>query len=287
MNITGKTKVCGIIGDPVTHSMSPVMQNAAFEAANLDYVYVALAVRGDAVAHCAEAVRTLQIRGLNVTVPHKVAIIPTLDEVDPLAKRIGAVNTVVNEGGKLKGYNTDGPGFMRALTESGLNVAGKTVVVLGAGGGARAVAYSLAEAGAKLAILNRSVERAEALAREISASRSEHVGYAPLERACLRERLSAADVLVNTTSVGMSPDTGATPCPQDLLREGLHVCDIVYHPLLTRLLREAEDVGATTVGGAEMLIQQGAKAFELFTGVPAPVDVMRRAVMERLTGAAR
>ncbi|MFC2009254.1 shikimate dehydrogenase [Chloroflexota bacterium] len=289
MNITGKTKVCGIIGDPVTHSMSPAMQNAGFQAANLDYVYVALPVRGDSVVRCAEAVRTLQIRGLNVTVPHKVAIMPTLDEIDPLAQHIGAVNTIVNEDGKLTGYNTDGPGFMRALAQAGLNVTGKAVVVLGAGGAARAVAYSLAEAGAQIAILNRSVERAETLARDISIGRTEHehVSYAPLEHACLRERLAAADVLVNTTSVGMSPDTDSTPCPEDLLRENLAVCDIVYHPLRTRLLREAEAVGATIIGGAEMLIHQGAQAFELWTGVPAPVEVMRRAVMERLACAAR
>ena len=287
MNITGKTKVCGIIGDPVTHSMSPVMQNAAFQAANLDYAYVAFPVSGDDILRCAGAVRTLGIRGLNVTVPHKVAIMSTLDEIDSLAGHVGAVNTIVNDGGKLTGYNTDGPGFMRALAGAGLNVAGKAVVLLGAGGAARAVAYSLAEDGARLTILNRSVTRAEALAREISATRNDHVGYAPLERACLAEKLAAAEILVNTTSVGMSPDVDATPCPQDLLRENLAVCDIVYHPLQTRLLREADAAGATTIGGAEMLIYQGAQAFELWTGVSAPVEVMRRAVMERLAGAAR
>ena len=287
MNITGKTKVCGIIGEPVTHSMSPVMQNAAFQAANLDYAYVAFPVSIDALPGCADAVRTLGIRGLNVTVPHKVAVMPTLDRIDSLAQHIGAVNTIVNDVGTLIGYNTDGPGFMRALADAGVEVAGKTVVMLGAGGAARAVAYSLAEAGAQLAILNRSAERAESLALEISAIHSDHVGYAPLEHACLRERLSKADVLVNTTSVGMSPDIDSSPCPADLLREDLYVCDIVYHPLQTRLLREADAAGATIVGGAEMLIHQGAQAFELWTGVSAPVEVMRRAVMERLTGAAR
>ena len=287
MNITGKTKVCGIIGDPVIHSMSPVMQNAAFQAANLDYAYVAFPVSGDSVPRCADAVRALGLRGLNVTVPHKVTVMPTLDEIDSLAQHIGAVNTIVNNAGTLIGYNTDGPGFMRALTEAGVNVTGKTVVMLGAGGAARAVAYSLAEAGAHLTILNRSAERAEALALEVSTTCSEHVGYAPLEHACLREKLSRADVLVNTTSVGMSPDVDSTPCPTDLLRENLCVCDIVYHPLQTRLLREADAAGATTIGGAEMLIYQGAQAFELWTGVPAPVEVMRRTVMERLAGAAR
>jgi len=286
MNITGKTKVFGIIGDPVMHSMSPVMQNAAFEAANLDCVYVAFPVSRESVGQCADSMRTLQIHGLNVTVPHKVAVMETLDEIDTLARHIGAVNTIVNRNGSIVGYNTDGPGFMRALTDAGLDVYGKTVVMLGAGGAARAVAYSLAEAGAHLTILNRSVERAEALAMEVSSTRSEHVGYAPLEHACLRERVSTAHVLVNTTSVGMSPDVTSTPCPAELLRKDLFVCDIVYHPLQTRLLMEAESVGAPTIGGAEMLIQQGAQAFELWTGVPAPVEVMRRAVMERLTGAA-
>jgi shikimate dehydrogenase len=287
MNISGQTKVCGIIGDPVTHSMSPVMQNAAFQAAHLDYAYVAFPVSGDAVLRCAEAVRALGIRGLNVTVPHKVAIMPTLDEIDPLAGHIGAVNTIVNDQGKLTGYNTDGPGFMRALVDAGVSIAGMTVVMLGAGGAARAVGYSLAEAGAHLSILNRSSERAKALALEISATRGEHIGYAPLDHACLRERLSRANVLVNTTSVGMSPDVDSTPCPADLLREDMYVCDIVYHPLHTRLLREAEATGATTIGGAEMLLHQGAQAFELWTGVRAPLEVMRRAVMERLAGAAR
>lgn len=286
MEITGKTKVCGIIGDPVLHSMSPVMQNAAFKAAGLDYVYVAFAVSSESLDQCATSVRTFQIRGLNVTVPHKVGVMETLDDVDPLAMHIGAVNTIVNTDGRLVGYNTDGPGFMRALEEAGLHVAGKKIVMLGAGGAARAVAYSVAEAGAHLTILNRSVERAEALAHEVSGTRDEHVGYAPLEHACLREKLAAADVLVNTTSVGMSPDIESTPCPAELLREDLCVCDIVYHPLRTRLLTEAEAAGATTIGGAEMLIHQGAQAFELWTGVAAPVDAMRRAVMERLAGAA-
>jgi len=285
MDISGSTRVCGIIGDPVTHSMSPAMHNASFEALGLDYVYVPLPVRVPSVAHCAPAVRTFNLRGLNVTVPHKVAIMADLDRIDPLAQRIGAVNTIVNDDGVLTGYNTDGPGFMRALSEAGVNVEGRNVVVLGGGGAARAVAYSLVAGGARVTILNRSVQRAEALAHELSAVAPSMPGYARLEHGCLRERLSHAHLLVNTTSVGMTPNDESSPCPSELLREGLDVCDIVYHPLKTRLLRDADASGARVVSGSEMLVYQGAMAFELWTGIPAPVEVMRATVLERLARA--
>ena len=287
MSISGRTAVCGIVGDPIEHSLSPAMQNAAFAAAGLDFVYVAFRLARGAARECAAAVRTLNLRGLNVTVPHKVEILPYLDAVDPGAARIGAVNTIVNEGGRLTGYNTDAVGFLQGLEVKGIALQGVDVVVLGAGGAARAVVFSLVERGARVTVLNRDASRAEALAHDVSASYDRAVGHGALDAAALQSLLPGAALLVNTTSVGMHPLADATPCPAALLRPGLAVCDIVYNPRPTLLLREAAGRGAATVDGVEMLVRQGAKAFELWTGIGAPVEVMRAVVVRELDHAAR
>jgi shikimate dehydrogenase len=275
--ISGTTKLCGVIGDPIEHTMSPVMHNAAFRETGLDYVYTAFRVRSEELGEVIGGIRAMNIRGLNVTIPHKVAVIPFLDEVDALAEKIGAVNTIVNDSGVLKGYNTDASGFLQALLEKGIDPQGKRVLVLGAGGASRAVSLALGERGARLFIFNR-VEELD-WAYELAARvgwHSEHEAKAgELHRQNLAGVLPSMDILVNTTSVGMSPETDRTPVDADLLRPDLVVFDIVYNPLKTRLLREAEAAGAQIIAGIDMLAWQGALAFEKWTGVQAPVDLMK------------
>lgn len=279
-SISGRTTVCGIIGDPIEHTMSPVMHNAAFAELGLDYVYIPFRVNKADLSQAVQGMRALNIRGFNVTIPHKVAIMPFLDELDSLAAEIGAVNTVVNDNGVLKGYNTDAYGFLQALRAKA-EPEGKKVVLLGAGGAARAIAFVLAERGADLVILNRQLEMdwAVALARRVSEVFQKDVAALELSRKNLAEVLAGADILVNATSVGMSPEVNETPVPADLLRDGLVVFDIVYNPLKTKLLREAEAAGATTISGIDMLVGQGALAFEKWTGEKARVDIMKEAAI--------
>ncbi len=274
--ITGRARVCGVIGDPVEHSVSPAMQNAAFRALKLDFAYVPFSVKKEGLARAIDGVRTLNIRGLNVTIPHKVDIIPLLDEIDSQAHQIGAVNTIVNDSGRLKGYNTDAEGFVCALLRQGIEPEGKTVVVLGAGGASRAICFALAAEGANLIILNRTPERAAAAAGEISGASGQRVEVMGLEPRNLSEALEKGQIVVNATSVGMLPHTSATLIPAALIRPHHVVVDIVYNPLKTKLLAEAGKAGARTLGGLEMLVWQGALAFEKWTGAEAPVDIMRK-----------
>jgi shikimate dehydrogenase len=262
------------------------MQNAAFSALGLDLVYVAWRLPRGAIKSCTEAMRAMGIRGLNITVPHKIDVLPCLDAIDPAAARIGAVNTIVNEDGRLTGYNTDAAGFIQGIDAADTPVKDMDVVVLGAGGAARAVVFSLLEQGARVTVLNRDVSRAESLARDASTAFGMPVLFGTLSDASLEDYVPRASLLVNTTVVGMHPLADVSPCPQRLLRAGLAVCDIVYNPRLTVLLRDAAERGATTIEGVEMLVRQGAAAFELWTGRPAPVQVMRSVVLEELQRAA-
>lgn len=277
--ISGRTRVCGIIGDPIEHTMSPAMHNAAFQKLGLDYVYVAFRVSQEELSRAVEGMRALDIRGFNVTIPHKVAIMPLLDKLDPLVEKIGAVNTVVNDDGLLTGYNTDATGFLRALLEKGIEPKGKDIVILGAGGASRGISFILAQRGASIVLMNRNARRAEDLAQRIS---QKGVRAMALNEKNLAVALERADILVNTTSVGMIPDVNETPVPARLLRRGLIVSDIVYNPIRTRLLKEAEAAGAETVGGIDMLAWQGALAFEKWTGRKAPFYLMREEATEAL-----
>jgi shikimate dehydrogenase len=275
--ISPKTKICGIIGDPVAHSVSPAMHNAGFKELGLDYIYLPFRVERENLAGAIEGLKALGIRGLNVTIPHKVAIVPLLDELEPLAAKTGAVNTIVNDEGYLKGYNTDAGGFLRALLKRGIEPEGKKVVILGAGGASRAISFTLAERGAEIVILNRKLEMdwAVKLADNISQYSIKEARAMELRDENLSLALEAADILVNTTSVGMKPDIDRSLLPSGLLKPGLVVFDIVYNPLKTRLLLEAEMVGAEIISGIEMLIWQGALAFKLWTGVKAPLDILK------------
>jgi shikimate dehydrogenase len=282
--VSGKTKICGLIGDPVEHSMSPAMQNAAFRKLGLDYLYLPFRVKKEELGQAIAGMRALNIRGLNVTVPHKVAVIQFLDKLDPLAEKIGAVNTIVNDDGVLTGYNTDATGFLQALLERKIEPKGKRAVILGAGGASRAISFILADRGARLTILNRQLELdwAKELARRISQTFSQKVKALELSRENLAVVLKKADILVNATSVGMRPSVNKTPVPGDLLRPGLIVYDIVYNPMKTRLLREAEVVRASTISGVDMLVWQGALAFEKWTGQKAPAELMKREALRLL-----
>ena len=282
--ISGRTKLCGVIGDPIEHTMSPAMHNAAFASMGLDYVYLPFRVKKEALGRAIDGMRALNIRGLSVTIPHKVAAIPFLDKLDPLAKKIEAVNTITNDDGVLTGSNTDAGGFLQALLERGIEPKEKNVVVLGAGGASKAISFILAERGAHVVILNRLLKRAEELAGRLSTLFNIEVKALGLVEASLKEVLRVGDILVNATSVGMSPSVDETLVPAKLLRQDLVVVDVVYNPIKTRLLREAEEAGAEIVSGLDMFVWQGALAFEKWTGVKAPVELMRAEVIKQLQG---
>jgi len=250
----------------------------------IDYLYVPFRVKKERLSKAIAGMRALNIRGLSITIPHKVAVIPLLDELDPLAERISAVNTIVNDDGVLTGYNTDATGFLQTLLERGVEPEGKNVVILGAGGASRAISFILAERGAHLVILNRLLELdwAEELASRISQIFTKEVEALELNEENLTKVLEKADIVVNATSVGMSPNIGETPIPAKLLKPGLIVFDIVYNPIKTRLLREAEAAGAKTISGVDMLVWQGALAFELWTGLKAPAKLMREEAIKGL-----
>ncbi len=284
-HITGTTRVVGVIGWPVAHSLSPPMHNAAFAHLGLDWVYVAFPVHPDGVGEAVRGVRGLGLVGINVTIPHKQAVIEHLDELDQTAADLEAANTIHNADGHLKGYNTDGPGLLRSLAEAGFQPSGKKVAVIGAGGSARAVVFALARAGAShIAILNRTLEKAVRLA-ELVRSRCKFpaVEPLPLTGAASREAVESADAVIDCTSVGMHPHTDVPPVvPAEWLRPGQVVCDLTYNPRHTVLLKAARSRGATVVDGTGMLVHQGAIAFEIWTGRSAPVEVMRAALLAAL-----
>jgi len=267
------TRLYGVIANPVAHSMSPAIHNAAFRHCGVDAVY--LPFRVDRVADFIPAYQDLPMDGYSVTIPHKEAVIPLLDEVQPLARRIGAVNTIVRRDGRLCGSNTDWAAAVQAIEDAlphGESVRGRTVLLLGAGGASRAIAFGLVERGCRVAIANRTAERAVRLAADVGC---ESVDLADLASV-------PYDILVNGTSVGMHPQVDATPLEQPLIRPGSLVFESVYNPLETRLLREARAAGCRTVDGLEMFVNQAAAQFELWTGVPAPRELMRRVVEARL-----
>ena len=282
MTINGKTRVCAVIGDPVEHSLSPVMHNAAFQKLGLNIVYVAFNVTRNGLKDAISGARSLGLRGLNVTMPHKKAVIKYLDETDSTAEAIGAVNTILNERGKLTGYNTDGKGAMIALKENGVDPEEKKLLLLGAGGAAKAIAFQAAQEVEELVILNRTSEKAEQLAELLCKKFGKKVKGGALSAEVLKEEMKTTDILVNATSVGMHPDVNMSPVPLDLLRRDLCVMDIIYNPFETKLVKDAKAVGAKVVLGLEMLLYQGAVAFEIWTNCPAPVDVMRKAALDKL-----
>ncbi len=267
--IDAKTFLYGVIGDPVLHSLSPVMHNTAFAAIGYNGVYLAFGVKD--VAAAISGVRGLGIRGLSVTIPHKLTVMKHLDEIDDKAVRIGAVNTIINNDGKLFGYNSDCLGATNALLEK-TDIKDKQVILVGAGGAARAIGFGILSEGGKLTIVNILEDEGKQLAKDLN------VDYYHLSE---HKKLDC-QILINATPVGMSPDTDAMPIEKEFLREDMVVMDVVYNPLETRLLKEAKNIGCITVDGVSMFVYQGVSQFESWTGKKAPVDVMRKVVMESL-----
>jgi len=284
MKITADTKTLAIFGDPVGHSISPPMQGAALRALGIDMVYLAFRVRLEGLGAAVEAIRALGIRGVNVTIPHKERVIEFLDDIDEPARVLGAVNTIVNNNGVLKGYNTDVAGFINSLeSETPITVYGHTALVVGAGGAARAVVYGLAVGGARrIIIANRTASRAEALAEELSAvSPKVEFTAISLDDKEMESHLEKTDLLVNATSLGLKKE-GRLDLPLRLLNKKAVVSDVVYTPMETELITEARGLGLATHGGLGMLVGQGAMSFELWTGREAPVEVMKEAALEAL-----
>ena len=281
--IDAKTKVCAVIGNPVEHSLSPAIHNAAFEALGLDYVYVAFKVED--IAPAIAGMRALgNFRGLSVTIPHKVSIMEHLDEIDDAARNTGSVNTVLNEDGILKGSSSDGPGALKALRDCGADPAGKRVLVLGSGGAARAITFTLAtiEKPPEISMLGVIPDELDKLARDLKDKTSAPIESSSLNDESLRADASEAEIIIHCTPIGMHPKTDGTLVPMDLLRPEQVVFDIVYTPRETRLLKEARSVGCRTIAGLEMFVNQAVVQFELWTDESAPVDVMRKIVEENL-----
>jgi shikimate dehydrogenase len=283
MTITGKTRVCGLIGDPIEHTLSPTIQNAAFQVLKLDYAFLAFKVKSSQVEAAVNGMRALNIRGLNVTMPYKSAVINYIDRVDLSAQIVNSVNTILNKENLLLGFNTDGVGALRALRENGVEPKGRKVLLLGAGGAARAIAYTLAKEADELAILNRTLKEAQNLARMLERTLNKKVVAGSLSQREIQQNLQDSDILVNATSVGMKPDADESPVAPKLLHPDMAVMDIVYNPMETKLAKHAEAAGAKVVSGVEMLIYQGAASFEIWTGKSAPVEVMRKAALKHLT----
>jgi len=282
MDISGKTKVYGVIGDPIDHSLSPVMQNAAFEVSKLDCVFLAFKVKPEEVREAVAGMRALRIQGLNVTMPHKNAVISFLDEVDQTAKLLNAVNTIKNIDGKLYGQNTDGVGALNALRENGADPKGKKITLLGAGGAARAIAFALAKEADELSVVNRTLQSAADLANILYQKFNSKVFAYSLSPLTIKGTVANADLLINASSVGMKPNSNQTPVPRRWLKKDLIVMDTVYNPVETKLAKDAKAAGAKVVSGVEMLIYQGAASFEFWTGSKAPVEVMRKAALNHL-----
>lgn len=286
--IDGQTRLAGLIGWPVAHTLSPAMHNAAFEALGLNWRYVALPVRPKALGTAVAGLAALGFAGANVTMPHKEAVLAHLDHSSPEVRALGAANTLAvreDAAGRpvLLGLNTDHTGLIQALRDAGVELAGCRAVVLGAGGSARAVVYGLMGTGAaSIAVLNRSPRRAEALIAGLGVVNRQAVLVAgPLTPAQLAEQAAEATLLVNATTIGMEPAVEESPWPDGLpLPAHLAVFDLVYKPRRTHLLAQAEAAGARPIGGLGMLVHQAAQAFEIWTGEKAPIDIMRRACGE-------
>ncbi len=283
--IDAKTVVCAVIGDPIEHSLSPLIHNAAFSARNLNWVYVACRVTD--LKHAIAGIRALGIRGVSVTLPHKIAALPLLDEIDAPARSIGSINTIVNTDGRLIGYNSDGDGALQALRDAGYDPSGKNIALLGSGGAARAIVMTLVlkSPPAKLTILGAIHEEVQGLARDSSHIQCGIVVGDLLTAETLSRALDQCDILIHATPVGMYPHSEQSLVPSRLLRSDLVVFDIVYNPMKTRLLSDAERAGCVIISGIEMFINQAAVQFRLWTGEEAPRDVMRSALQNALLSA--
>lgn len=270
MNITGRTKITGLFGYPVDHSLSPSMHNAAFEHLGMDYCYLPFPVHPNFLSRAVDAIRALNMIGVNVTVPHKESVIPLLDSINEEASFIGAVNTIVNSNGRLTGYNTDGRGFMRSLSENHITAENKKILVVGAGGASRAISYYLSEKADKLYLSDIDKNRLERLVSDLSRIRTNVSGLKQIES------INEFEIIINATPVGVKK---GDPFPFDVsaLTSAQTVCDLIYKK--TPLLEYASKKGCRAIDGSGMLLWQGIFAFELWTNISPPVDIMRNALI--------
>jgi shikimate dehydrogenase len=284
-DVNPNTKLCALIGNPVSHSLSPAIHNRAFQELGLDFVY--LAFRVEDVRSAVSGMRALEnFRGLSVTIPHKVAIIQHLDEIAEVDEKIGSVNTVVNEGGELRGFGSDGPGARQALLEGGVDVAGAPVLILGSGGAARAISFDLAHRAApssSLVILGVVPDELEVLVRDLGEKTGVRATGELLTHQSLERRIGESRVLIHATPIGMHPREGECLVPSELMHADLAVMDIVYNPYQTKLLELAEARGLETIPGIEMFVNQALFQFEAWTGAQAPKQVMKQVVLDHLT----
>jgi shikimate dehydrogenase len=281
--ITTGTRICAVIGNPVAHSLSPALHNAAFDELGLDFVYVSFRVED---LKCAlNGMRALEnFRGMSVTIPHKIEAMQYLDEIAEADRAIGSINTIINENGRLIGLGTDGPGALKAFVDAGVKLDSKNVLMLGAGGAARAIAFTLAlKTGLeKLTILDINESMLLGLTADLKAGTGARIESASLNDSTLKTAMEHTDVIINCTPIGMHPKEGVSLILVGLFRPGQVVLDVVYTPLETKLLADARSRGLQVISGVEMFINQAVLQFAQFTGVGAPVEVMRRVVMERL-----
>lgn len=282
MDITGKTQLIILIGNPVEHSMSPKMHNAAFKKLELDYVYVALRVEKDRVKNAIEGIRAFNMKGANITVPHKINSMQYLDGLDPVAENIGAINTILNKDGHLYGTNTDGIGAVRSLNEEGVNFKNKKIVMIGAGGVARPISYNFAPDAKEFVLFDIVESTVQNLTQELNKKIGGTIRGYQSDPEKIAKEVQDTDIFINASPVGMHPNVDVSILPKDLLRNDLVVFDVVYNPLETKLLREAKAVGAKAISGVMMLVYQGVAAFELWTGKKAPVPLMKKMVLEGL-----
>jgi shikimate dehydrogenase len=281
--ISTATRLCAVIGNPIGHSLSPAIHNAAFEALGLDFVYVSFRVENlkDALA----GMRALEnFRGMSVTIPHKIEAMEYVDEIAEVDRSIGSINTIINENGRLIGLGTDGPGALKALIAAGVELAGKSILMVGAGGASRAIAFTLARSAAPelLTLLDINEGLLNSLAADLRSGTETRIDSALLTDAALAAAMAHADVIINCTPIGMHPKVDASVIPAGFFRPGQAVFDIVYSPLETKLLADARAKGLKTVSGVEMFINQAVLQFQRFTGMDAPEEVMRQVVMARL-----
>ena len=281
--ISFNTQICAVIGNPVAHSLSPAIHNAAFAELNLDFVYVACRVED--VKNALAGMRALEnFRGMSVTIPHKIEAMKYVDEIAGVDRDIGSINTVINEKGKLVGLGTDGPGALKAIVDAGIEIEGKNILMLGSGGAARAISFTLARNTklGELSILDIDELMLQQLMTDLKAGTDASIKSELLTESSLAAAMENADLIIHCTPVGMHPNEDASLIPAELFRSEQVVFDIVYTPLETKLLAEAKSRGLKVIYGVEMFINQAVLQFERFTGVDAPVEVMRRVVMEHL-----
>ncbi len=283
-DITTSTQLCAVIGNPVAHSLSPAIHNAGFKHLGLNFVYLAFGVED--VQAAVSGMRALKnFRGLSVTIPHKVAILDYLDEIKEVDKQIGSINTVVNDNGKLIGFGSDGPGARQALSENGIEIEGKPMLMLGSGGAARAIVFDLAHHArpSSLAILGVIEDELKALGRDLKEKTGINVTAELLSDEMLKKRVQQAELVIHATPIGMHPKEDKSLVPKALMHDDLAIMDVVYNPYKTKLLQDAESKGLKTVSGMSMFVNQALFQFEAWTGKPAPKDVMRQVVLDSLT----